>query len=66
YSLQQIPKLPKKQTPTVDLEQESEKTHLEILKIKKEQAEKHKMPKFTIKSTDNAALKEYDQKSALY
>ncbi|GJV52232.1 hypothetical protein Tco_1447973 [Tanacetum coccineum] len=62
----QIPKLPKKQTPTVDLEQESEKTPLEILKIKKEQAEKHKMPKFTIKSTDKAALKEYDQKSALY
>ncbi|GJU49530.1 hypothetical protein Tco_1219085 [Tanacetum coccineum] len=66
YSLQQIPELPKKQTPTVDLEQESEKTPSEILKIKKEQAEKQKMPKFTIKSTDKAALKEYDQKSALY
>ncbi|GJV12255.1 hypothetical protein Tco_1353796 [Tanacetum coccineum] len=38
----------------------------EILKIKKEQAEKQKMPKYTIKSTDKAALKEYDQKSALY
>nr|GFD26062.1 hypothetical protein [Tanacetum cinerariifolium] len=36
YSLQQIPKLPKKQTPTVDLEQESKKTPSEILKIKKE------------------------------
>nr|GEW71324.1 hypothetical protein [Tanacetum cinerariifolium] len=35
----QIPELPKKQTPTVDLEQESEKTPSEILKIKKEQAE---------------------------
>ncbi|GKC18784.1 hypothetical protein Tco_1020934, partial [Tanacetum coccineum] len=37
-----------------------------ILKIKKEQAEKQKMPKYTIKSTDKAALKEYDQDSALY
>ncbi|GJW17727.1 hypothetical protein Tco_0025163 [Tanacetum coccineum] len=39
---------------------------LEILKIKKEQAEKQKMPKYTIKSTDKAALKEYDPESALY
>ncbi|GJZ37004.1 hypothetical protein Tco_0583195 [Tanacetum coccineum] len=39
YSLQQIPELPKKQTPTVDLEQGSEKSALEILKIKREQAE---------------------------
>nr|GEV05448.1 hypothetical protein [Tanacetum cinerariifolium] len=53
-------------TPTVDLEQETEKTPSEILKIKKEQAEKQKMSKFTIKSTNKAALKEYDQKSALY
>ncbi|GJY60749.1 hypothetical protein Tco_0461406, partial [Tanacetum coccineum] len=53
-------------TPTVDLEQESEKTPLEILKIKREQAEKLKMPKFTIKSTNKAALYEYDLKSALY
>ncbi|GJX85404.1 hypothetical protein Tco_0336178 [Tanacetum coccineum] len=52
--------LPKKQTPTVDLKQESEKTPLEIFKIKKEQAEKQKIPKFTIKFTDKAALKEYD------
>ncbi|GJT30095.1 hypothetical protein Tco_0910370 [Tanacetum coccineum] len=37
-----------------------------ILKIKKEQAEKEKMPKYTIKSTDKAALKECDQKSALF
>ncbi|GJR42018.1 hypothetical protein Tco_1310121 [Tanacetum coccineum] len=66
YSLQQIPELPKKQTPTVDLEQESKKTPSEILKIKKEQTEKQKMPKFTTKSTNKAALKEYDQKSALY
>ncbi|GJT11487.1 hypothetical protein Tco_0858529 [Tanacetum coccineum] len=41
----QIPELPKKQTPTVDLEQEPKKSPLEILKIKKEQAEKQKMPK---------------------
>ncbi|GJT66444.1 hypothetical protein Tco_1017924, partial [Tanacetum coccineum] len=54
------------QTPTINLEQESEKSASEILKIKKEQAEKQKMPKYTIKSTDKAALKEYDQKSALY
>ncbi|GJR09269.1 hypothetical protein Tco_0791921 [Tanacetum coccineum] len=58
--------MPKKQTPTVDLEQESKKSPSEILKIKTEQAEKQKMLKFTIKSTDKAALKEYDQKSALY
>ncbi|GJW29743.1 hypothetical protein Tco_0046618 [Tanacetum coccineum] len=59
----QIPELPKKQTPTVDLEQESKKNPLEILKIKKEQAEKQKILKFTIKSTNKAALKEYDQKA---
>ncbi|GKB72944.1 hypothetical protein Tco_0934356, partial [Tanacetum coccineum] len=38
----------------------------EILKFKKGQAEKQKMLKFTIKSTDKAAHKEFDQKSALY
>ncbi|GJX98982.1 hypothetical protein Tco_0356001 [Tanacetum coccineum] len=38
----QIPKLPKNQTPTVDLEQEYEKSPLEILKIKKKQAEKQR------------------------
>nr|GEY19484.1 hypothetical protein [Tanacetum cinerariifolium] len=58
YSLQQIPELPEKQTPIINLEQESEKTPLDILKIKKEQAEKQKMPKFTIKSTDKETLKE--------
>ncbi|GJU67209.1 hypothetical protein Tco_1253468, partial [Tanacetum coccineum] len=55
-----------KQTPTVDLEQGSEKSASEILKIKREQAEKQQKPKFTIKSTDKAVLKEYDLKSALY
>nr|GEU64227.1 hypothetical protein [Tanacetum cinerariifolium] len=34
--------------------------------IKRKQAKKYKMPKYNIKSTDKAALKEYDQKSALY
>ncbi|GKD56013.1 hypothetical protein Tco_1289400, partial [Tanacetum coccineum] len=51
--------------PTSDLKQEYENSALEIRKVKKEQAEKKKMPKYTIKSTDKAALKEYDQKSAL-
>ncbi|GJR85373.1 hypothetical protein Tco_0209384 [Tanacetum coccineum] len=54
------------QTPTINLEQEFEKSTSEILKIKKEMAEKQKMPRYTIKSTDKASLKEYDQKSALY
>ncbi|GJQ92604.1 hypothetical protein Tco_0003743 [Tanacetum coccineum] len=45
-------------TPTINLEQESEKSASEILKIKREQAEKQKMSKYTIKSTDKAALKE--------
>nr|GEU30067.1 hypothetical protein [Tanacetum cinerariifolium] len=62
----QILELPKKQTPRVDLKQESEKTPFEIIKIKKEQAEKQKMSKFTIKSNKKEALKVYGQKSALY
>ncbi|GJX86374.1 hypothetical protein Tco_0337148 [Tanacetum coccineum] len=62
----QILELSKKHTPTFDLERESEKISSEILKIKKEQAEKQKMSKFTIKSTDKPTLKEYDLKSALY
>nr|GEW19135.1 hypothetical protein [Tanacetum cinerariifolium] len=37
-----------------------------IQQIPEEQAEKQQMPKSTIKSTDQATLKEYDQKSALY
>ncbi|GJU75376.1 hypothetical protein Tco_1272446 [Tanacetum coccineum] len=65
YSMNKIHELPKKQTPTVDLEQESEKHPSKILKIKKEQAKKQKMSKLTIKSTDKA-LKEFDHKSALY
>nr|GEW76472.1 hypothetical protein [Tanacetum cinerariifolium] len=50
------------QKPITDLEQESKKSALEIRKIKREQAEKQKMPKYTIKSTNKAALKEYDLK----
>nr|GEV97342.1 hypothetical protein [Tanacetum cinerariifolium] len=53
-------------TSTVDLEQEYEKSPSKILKIKMKQAEKQKMLKFTINFTDNAALKEFDQKSTLY
>ncbi|GKA35710.1 hypothetical protein Tco_0722201 [Tanacetum coccineum] len=60
------PESSKIQTPTVNLEQGSEKSAIEILKIKGEQAEKQKMSKYTIKSTDKVALKEYDQKSVLY
>nr|GFA43304.1 hypothetical protein [Tanacetum cinerariifolium] len=45
---------------------ESKKSASEIHKINREQAEKKKMPKYTIKSTDKAKLKEYDQKSTLY
>ncbi|GJR75558.1 hypothetical protein Tco_0087923 [Tanacetum coccineum] len=56
----------KKQTPTIDLEQGSKKSASEILQIKREQAEKQQKTKFTIKSTDKAALEEYDLKSALY
>nr|GEY50677.1 hypothetical protein [Tanacetum cinerariifolium] len=66
YSLQQFSKTSKKQTPIVDLEQGSEKSALEILQVKREQVEKQQKPKFTIKSTDNAALEEYDLKSTLY
>ncbi|GJW30903.1 hypothetical protein Tco_0047778 [Tanacetum coccineum] len=52
--------------PTLTAEQESEKSPLEILNIKKEQAESQNNPQFTIKSTDKVALKEYDLKSILY
>nr|GFA34744.1 hypothetical protein [Tanacetum cinerariifolium] len=42
----------KKQTPTVNLEQGSEKSASEILQIKREQVEKQQKPNFTIKLTD--------------
>ncbi|GJU03977.1 hypothetical protein Tco_1114315 [Tanacetum coccineum] len=51
------PETNKIQTPTIDLEQESEKCASEIRKIKKERAEKQKMLKYTIKSTDKADLR---------
>nr|GEW93693.1 hypothetical protein [Tanacetum cinerariifolium] len=53
-------------TSTIDIEQEPEKSASNIPKIKKEQAKKQKMPKYIIKSTNKAALKVYDLKSALY
>ncbi|GJX36503.1 hypothetical protein Tco_0248060 [Tanacetum coccineum] len=63
YSLQHLPELATKPTPTT--EQESEKGPSEILKIKKEQAESQKNPQFTIKSTEKAALEEYDLKTVI-
>ncbi|GKG56473.1 hypothetical protein Tco_0579797, partial [Tanacetum coccineum] len=44
--------------------QESEKSPEEIIRIKKEQEEKKQEPTYTIKSTDQAALEEVDQKGA--
>ncbi|GJY32951.1 hypothetical protein Tco_0417420 [Tanacetum coccineum] len=66
HSVKPTPVSSKIQTPTINLEQGSEKSASEILKIKMEQVEKQKMPKYTIKSADKATLKEYDLKSALY
>ncbi|GJZ33958.1 hypothetical protein Tco_0579394 [Tanacetum coccineum] len=51
-----LPELPKKPTPTS--EQEFEKSPSDILKIKRERAEKQKMSQFTIKSIDKAALED--------
>ncbi|GKA53855.1 hypothetical protein Tco_0747170 [Tanacetum coccineum] len=62
YSVKPTPELSKIQKPTIDLVLKSEKSASEIHKIKKEQAEKQKMPKYIIKSTDKATLKEYDMK----
>ncbi|GKF22219.1 hypothetical protein Tco_0074541, partial [Tanacetum coccineum] len=66
YSLQRLLEITKKPTPAIDMEQETEKSHLEILKLKKEYVEKQQTTQFTIKSTDKATLKEFDLKSALY
>ncbi|GJY01146.1 hypothetical protein Tco_0359298 [Tanacetum coccineum] len=63
YSVKLAPESSKIQTPSIDLKPEYEKSASEIRKIKNEQAEKQKMLKYTIKSTEKAALKEYDQKS---
>ncbi|GJS43445.1 hypothetical protein Tco_0568488 [Tanacetum coccineum] len=62
-SVKPAPELRKIKTPTINLEQESKKSTLDILMIKREQAEKQKMPQLTIKSTDKEALKEYDLKN---
>ncbi|GJV33300.1 retrovirus-related pol polyprotein from transposon TNT 1-94 [Tanacetum coccineum] len=66
YSVKPAPESSKIHTSTINLEQESKKSALEILKIKKEQAEKQKMPKYTIKSTDKAAFKENPANHILY
>ncbi|GJU21427.1 hypothetical protein Tco_1154769 [Tanacetum coccineum] len=63
YSLQHLPELTKKPTPTT--EQESEKSPSDILKIKKEKAEKQKKPQCTIKSTNKADLEEFDLKTLI-
>ncbi|GKC49779.1 hypothetical protein Tco_1072524, partial [Tanacetum coccineum] len=46
--------------------QESEMSPEEIIKIKREKEEKKQEPTYTIKSTDKAALEEFDLKSALF
>ncbi|GJT28819.1 hypothetical protein Tco_0909094, partial [Tanacetum coccineum] len=46
--------------------QESEKSPEEIIRIKREQEEKKQEPTYTIKSTNKAALEEFDLKSALF
>ncbi|GKG51615.1 hypothetical protein Tco_0541999, partial [Tanacetum coccineum] len=66
YFVKPAPEPSKIQIPTVDLEPESENSTSEIHKIKKEQAEKQKISKYTIKSSNKAELKEYDQKSTFY
>ncbi|GJS01174.1 hypothetical protein Tco_0317682 [Tanacetum coccineum] len=53
--------------PVVDnKKQESEKSQEEIIRIKREQEEKNQEPTYTIKSSDQAALEEFDLKSALF
>ncbi|GJY07442.1 retrovirus-related pol polyprotein from transposon TNT 1-94 [Tanacetum coccineum] len=66
YYMHQFSESSKKQTPTVNLKQGSAKSALEILQIKREQAEKQQKLKYTIKPTDKSALEEYDLKRALY
>ncbi|GJR89447.1 hypothetical protein Tco_0213458 [Tanacetum coccineum] len=56
----------KSQVPTIVENYLGSKIGDDLQKIKKEQAEKQKMPKYIIKSTDKATLKEYDLKSTLY
>nr|GEU44314.1 retrovirus-related Pol polyprotein from transposon TNT 1-94 [Tanacetum cinerariifolium] len=56
YSVKPTLEPSKIQTPIIDLEPESEKSDSKIRKIKKEQAEKQKMSKYTIKIPANHAL----------
>ncbi|GJW89239.1 hypothetical protein Tco_0164579, partial [Tanacetum coccineum] len=53
-------------TPESSKKQESEKSPEDIIRIKREQGEKKQEPTYTIKSTDKAALEEFDLKSALF
>ncbi|GJR57326.1 hypothetical protein Tco_1499488 [Tanacetum coccineum] len=53
-------------TPKSSKKQEYEKSPEEIIIIKREQEEKKQEPTYTIKSTDKAALEEFDLKSALF
>ncbi|GJV30113.1 hypothetical protein Tco_1386561, partial [Tanacetum coccineum] len=46
--------------------QESEKSQEEIIRIKREQEKKNQEPTYTIKSSNQAALEEFDLKSALF
>ncbi|GJR47168.1 hypothetical protein Tco_1315271 [Tanacetum coccineum] len=46
--------------------QQSKKSLKEIIRIKREQGGKKPEPKYTIKSTDKVALKEFDLKGALF
>ncbi|GJT61534.1 hypothetical protein Tco_1005067 [Tanacetum coccineum] len=52
--------------PESSKKQESKKSPEEIIRIKREQEEKKQEPTYTIKSTDKAALEEFDLKSALF
>ncbi|GKD77635.1 hypothetical protein Tco_1340256 [Tanacetum coccineum] len=47
-------------------QQSTKKSTKDIRKIKMEHASKHQVPKFTITSSDTAALEEFDQKTTLF
>ncbi|GKF05892.1 hypothetical protein Tco_0036560, partial [Tanacetum coccineum] len=53
-------------TPESSKKQESKKSPEEIIRIKREQEEKKQETTYTIKSTDKAALENFDLKSALF
>ncbi|GJV78189.1 hypothetical protein Tco_1509773 [Tanacetum coccineum] len=52
--------------PESSKKQESKKSLKEIIRIRREQGEKKPEPMYTIKSTDKAALEEFDLKGALF